>query len=457
MLVGAIGLLAGDRADPSVVRPGADEATVQGRFVVRRRRDRPHPGRAPHRSFARLPRRPAGHRRGAGRAGRRASSTCTASTPTSGCSPPPASGGPSIASPASTSPTSRRLAPRVRAADAVLEGLGGDAAARERELDFLRFQLDEIEPRRAHRPRRGRAPRGRGVPARRRRCPSRRRGRRRRRAQHRAGSPRPGRDRAGRARRSELRSRPIVERLRGVEAELDDVARELRTTADAIEGDPERLAAVQARRAAAGRPAAALRRRRPLQPGRPVRGAGRAARPRSPSSTATPSGPRPPRRPAPRRSTPWRAAAAVVGQRRREPRAGALAGAVQARLARARAGQGPGRHRRWATTIPATTCRSSSRSTRACPPPPLAKAASGGELARTMLALRLIVGAQVPTLVFDEVDAGVGGARGPLGGPRAGGAGREQAGAGGHPPARRSRPSPTPRSRSRSTTTAPPR
>jgi DNA repair protein RecN (Recombination protein N) len=41
---------------------------------------------------------------------------------------------------------------------------------------------------------------------------------------------------------------------------------------------------------------------------------------------------------------------------------------------------------------------------------PLAKAASGGELARTMLALRLVVGAQVPTLVFDEVDAGVGGA-----------------------------------------------
>ena len=34
MLVGAIGLLAGDRADAAVVRPGADEATVQGRFVV---------------------------------------------------------------------------------------------------------------------------------------------------------------------------------------------------------------------------------------------------------------------------------------------------------------------------------------------------------------------------------------------------------------------------------------
>jgi DNA repair protein RecN (Recombination protein N) len=40
---------------------------------------------------------------------------------------------------------------------------------------------------------------------------------------------------------------------------------------------------------------------------------------------------------------------------------------------------------------------------------PLSKAASGGELARTMLALRLVVGGSVPTMVFDEVDAGVGG------------------------------------------------
>ena len=54
-------------------------------------------------------------------------------------------------------------------------------------------------------------------------------------------------------------------------------------------------------------------------------------------------------------------------------------------------------------------------------PAPLAKVASGGELARTMLALRLVlldaaaVGAAVDgpsTLVFDEVDAGVGGAVG---------------------------------------------
>jgi DNA repair protein RecN (Recombination protein N) len=43
-------------------------------------------------------------------------------------------------------------------------------------------------------------------------------------------------------------------------------------------------------------------------------------------------------------------------------------------------------------------------------PLPLAQVASGGELARVMLALRLVLTAGPPTLVFDEVDAGIGGA-----------------------------------------------
>jgi DNA repair protein RecN (Recombination protein N) len=41
---------------------------------------------------------------------------------------------------------------------------------------------------------------------------------------------------------------------------------------------------------------------------------------------------------------------------------------------------------------------------------PLARVASGGELARTMLALRLVLTEAPDTLVFDEVDAGIGGA-----------------------------------------------
>jgi DNA repair protein RecN (Recombination protein N) len=44
-------------------------------------------------------------------------------------------------------------------------------------------------------------------------------------------------------------------------------------------------------------------------------------------------------------------------------------------------------------------------------PRPLAKVVSGGELSRTMLAIRAVLSAagEVPTMVFDEVDAGIGG------------------------------------------------
>lgn len=40
---------------------------------------------------------------------------------------------------------------------------------------------------------------------------------------------------------------------------------------------------------------------------------------------------------------------------------------------------------------------------------PLDKAASGGELSRIMLAIALITGAEAPSVVFDEIDAGIGG------------------------------------------------
>ena len=50
---------------------------------------------------------------------------------------------------------------------------------------------------------------------------------------------------------------------------------------------------------------------------------------------------------------------------------------------------------------------------RGAPPRSVAKAASGGELSRIMLAIEVATagstGSQVPTFVFDEVDAGVGG------------------------------------------------
>jgi DNA repair protein RecN (Recombination protein N) len=46
------------------------------------------------------------------------------------------------------------------------------------------------------------------------------------------------------------------------------------------------------------------------------------------------------------------------------------------------------------------------------PPGPLAKIASGGELSRFMLALKLVLAgsSSIPTIIFDEVDSGIGGA-----------------------------------------------
>jgi DNA repair protein RecN (Recombination protein N) len=58
------------------------------------------------------------------------------------------------------------------------------------------------------------------------------------------------------------------------------------------------------------------------------------------------------------------------------------------------------------------------------PARPLRKVASGGELSRTMLALKTVMAGhdRLGTLVFDEIDANIGGRMGP-GGPDGGGAG----------------------------------
>ena len=68
---------------------------------------------------------------------------------------------------------------------------------------------------------------------------------------------------------------------------------------------------------------------------------------------------------------------------------------------------------------------------------PLHKGASGGELSRVMLALEVCLADThpVPTFVFDEVDAGVGGAAAVEVGRRLAAAGAARPGAGRHPPA----------------------
>ncbi len=404
MLVGAIGLLAGDRADPAMVRPGASEATVQGRFVVDDdelvlTRVVPRNGRS--RAYRN------GHLITAAELAELAGTLVDLH-------------GQHAHVGLLTTANQRRALDQfagvdlaalegaraaVREADVELLALGGDQGAREREIDFLRFQLDEIErggltdvdeddrlaaeesllaDADAHRAA--------------------------------AGAAEAALDTEGGARYllatalGELGDRPPfageVARLQSLAADLDDVARDLRALGEGIDGDPARLAAVQARRAEL-----ADLRRRYTGSTRSTLGdlfevrdelSGRLAELDSHTDRATAA--------EAARTTALTAlaqAAAVVGEQRRS-RAPVLAEAVQARLtelALGRAqvaievgGDDPGDDVAFLLALnpgmPAAT---------------LAKAASGGELARTMLALRLVVGADVPSLVFDEVDAGVGG------------------------------------------------
>ena len=316
MLVGAIGLLAGDRADASVVRPGAEEATVQGRFVVDGdevvlTRVVPRTGRS--RAY---------------RDGRLITAAELAEL---------AAGlvdlhGQHAHVGLLTTASQRRALDRFagvdlhdleaarrarRTAGEELDGLGGDAAARDRERDFLRFQLDEIEAAGLTDDGEDERLLAEESDPRRRRCPSRCR------------APRPTRPSAPTAalatgwppRSAELGERApfaaVVARLRAVEADLADVAHELRAVAEGIEGDPERLAAVQERRAQLGRPAAALPRVMPARRSPSSSPCGTSSPDGSRSSTATPSERRRRRR--------TRGAGATRRWPRRPPQSGASA------------------------------------------------------------------------------------------------------------------------------------
>jgi DNA repair protein RecN (Recombination protein N) len=404
MLVGAIGLLAGDRADPSVVRPGAEEATVQGRFLVADEeivltRVVPRHGRS--RAY---------------RDGRLITAGELADLAAVLVDLHGQHAHVGLLTTASQRHALDRFAgvdltaldaarAEVRSAEAALQELGGDAGAREREIDFLRFQLDEMErvgltdaeederlateesilaDADAHRA---------AAAA----------------AEAALDTERGARDQLATA-LAELDERvpfrPVVERLRALVAELDDVAHDLRGMYESIEGDPERLAAVQARRAQL----AELRRRytadarsslaelfavrddlsrRLLALDAHAERAAEAESARSAARAAVAE------------------AAAAVGERRRR-HAPALADAVQARLAELALPRA-----QVAITVgeedPGDDVTFRLALNPGLPAAALARAASGGELARTMLALRLVVGASVPTLVFDEVDAGVGG------------------------------------------------
>lgn len=288
-----------------------------------------------------------------------------------------------------------------RAIEAQLEALGGDERARAREIDLLRFQVEELEraaitgPDEDDRLDAEETTLGDAV------------------AHQEAaalagsalGTDEGAAEALGRAVAAIAGRGPFAElegRLRSVAAELADLAAELRAVGEGIVDDPERLAAIRERRqllrdlrrkygdslaevlAFADEAAARLaeleqhdRRAAELD----------AARQRAVEAEAA-------------------AASAVAAARRAA--AGPLAVAVETHLRelampRARlevSVEGDG---------PADDVALLLAANPGSPPQPLAKVASGGELARTMLALRLVLTAGPPTLVFDEVDAGIGG------------------------------------------------
>jgi DNA repair protein RecN (Recombination protein N) len=192
-------------------------------------------------------------------------------------------------------------------------------------------------------------------------------------------------------------------RLRGALAEVADVASDLRVVVETWEDDPGRLATVQARR----RLLADLRQKYGADLAEVAAFAERA---RTRLEILEQAAERADALDAERRAAEAAVSAAeeVLGRVRRQA-APALAGAVGARLADlAMAGA------RFDVSVgegaPGDRVQFLLGANPGEPLQPLERVASGGELARAMLALRLVATGGPETMVFDEVDAGVGGA-----------------------------------------------
>jgi DNA repair protein RecN (Recombination protein N) len=416
MLVEAIELLVGGRADAIVVRAGADEAVVEGRFLV------PVPGGDPGEAREVVAARviPRVGRSRAYLDGRLAPASALADL---------AAGlvdlhGQHAHQSLLATANQRRALDRfgavdlgpltearaaLAAVDAELASLGGDDRARARELDLLRFQVEELrsaglaDPGEeellateedaladavAHQ-----AAAAHGVAA----------------LVDEDGAA----DLLGRAVGAVAGRGPFVAveaRLRSLAAELADVAHDLRAAGEGIEDDPERLEAVRARRQLLHE----LRRKYGETIAEVI---AYAAEAEDRLAALVDHDRRAADLDAQRRAVleAVASAAADVGGARRAaaPRFAAEVAARLTGLAMAGA--------RVAVTVgeddPGDEVAVLLAANPGSPPGPLAKVASGGELARAMLAVRLVLSAATgpdpeagpSTLVFDEVDAGIGG------------------------------------------------
>ncbi len=411
LIVEAVELLVGGRADATLVRDGADEARVEGRFV--------HPETGDETVLARvLPREGRSRAYVDGRlatvaelaeVGRALVDLHGQHAHQSLLDPAVQRGAlDRYAGPVALDALARYREARaaVRALDDELAALGGDARARAREIDLLRYQVEEITAARLEDPAEDVALEAEELllaDA----------------VAHRAalteayealeGS---GSDVLGTALAALDGRAPFAElaaRLRGLQGELADVEQELRHEVDRVDEDPERVDAVRARRHQLhelGRKygstladvitygADSATRLEELERYE-ERAAAIEARRAEAEATAS-------------------AAAAELGAARRDA-AGPLARAIEVHLRELAMPHAvidvvvePGEptddgHDRVVYLLapnPGETAR------------PLARAASGGELSRAMLATRVVLSEAPPTLVFDEVDAGIGGEAG---------------------------------------------
>ena len=399
LVVGAIDLLTGGRADASLVRPGAEAAEIEGRFVVgddERVVRRVVPSRGRSRAYVDGHLAPAGALGELGRdlvdlhgqhahqsllaAGvQRAALDRFGAVDTSG-----------LAS----------LTDQLRAVEADLAGLGGDAVARAREIDLLRHQCDEIDGAQISGPDEDeRLDEAETVLA----DATAHQGAARAAAEL-LSADGPVADGIGEAQGLLEGRAPFAElrdRLAGLAAEVADLAGEARARAEAIDDDPAALSELRTRRQLL----AELRRKYGPTLGEVL---GYRAATAARLTDLEGHEQRAAALEDQRADLAARLAAeqARVLQARREasPRLGsavtehlgalAMAGALLDVAVEGVAGE---------------QVRFRLAANAGHDPLPLARVASGGELARTMLALRLVLTAGPDTLVFDEVDAGVGG------------------------------------------------